>query len=203
MFVCAALVDDSDHGTVCQGLTEVEITNLPDIMKLLSESEARCRYSETKMNKMSNRAHRIFTILVSFRRSEVDVNTSFTLVDLAGSEDISRSGAKGLTARETSHINKSLLTLGRVINSLALNEKHIPYRDSKLTRLLSEALGGVCKTSFIACVSPSDSSRVETASTLRYAQRAMEALNIDQLPRWKQVGNLFFLRSCDTYWTQM
>jgi hypothetical protein len=64
-------------------------------------------------------------------------------------------------------INKSLLTLGRVINALACNEKHIPYRDSKLTRLLSEALGGVCKTSFIACVSPCLSSSVETNSTLR------------------------------------
>eukprot|EP00042_Codosiga_hollandica_P058688 m.888681 g.888681 ORF g.888681 m.888681 type:complete len:1150 (+) comp59935_c0_seq1:54-3503(+) len=180
------LVDDSNHGSVCQGLTEVEIKDSAGVMQLLSEAEARCHYTETKMNKMSNRAHRIFTIYVNFRRAETEVKTSFTLVDLAGSEDISRSGAKGLTARETAHINKSLLTLGRVINALALNEKHIPYRDSKLTRLLSEALGGVCKTSFIACVSPSDASRVETASTLRYAQRAMEALNIDQLPRWKQ-----------------
>ena len=88
---------------------------------------------------------------------------------------------------QAAHINKSLLTLGRVINALAVNEKHIPYRDSKLTRLCSEALGGVCKTSFIACISPADTSRIETASTLRYAQRAMEALNIDQLPKWKQV----------------
>ena len=75
---------------------------------------------------------------------------------------------------------------GRVINALACNEKHIPYRDSKLTRLLSEALGGVCKTSFIACISPCASSNTETTSTLRYAERAMEALNISQLPRWKQ-----------------
>eukprot|EP00042_Codosiga_hollandica_P044395 m.436557 g.436557 ORF g.436557 m.436557 type:complete len:1199 (-) comp56774_c0_seq1:270-3866(-) len=180
------LVDDNDRGTICQGLTEVEISDSATLLKVLTEAEARCHYTETKLNKMSNRAHRVFTILVQFRRAELDVKTSLTLVDLAGSEDIARSGAKGMTAREASHINKSLLTLGRVINALALNEKHIPYRDSKLTRLLSEALGGVCKTSFIACISPADSSRIETASTLRYAQRAMEALNIDQLPRWKQ-----------------
>lgn len=68
-----------------------------------------------------------------------------------------------------------------VINALACNEKHIPYRDSKLTRLLSEALGGVCKTSFIACVSPCAGSTTESTSTLRYAERAMEALNISQV----------------------
>jgi hypothetical protein len=168
-------------------LTEIEIQDAAGIGPVLAEAEARCHYTETRLNKMSNRAHRIFTFMVQFRRAELDVKTSFTFVDLAGSEDIARSGAKGQGIREASHINKSLLTLGRVINALALNEKHIPYRDSKLTRLLSEALGGVCKTSFIACVSPAESSRVETSSTLRYAQRAMEALNIDQLPRWKQV----------------
>lgn len=162
------------------------------VMKLLAEAEARCRFSETKMNKMSNRAHRIFTLIVNFKRYDNPVLATLTFVDLAGSEDISKSGAKGMTAREASHINKSLLTLGRVINTLACNEKHIPYRDSKLTRLLSEALGGVCKTSFIACVSPCASSTTETNSTLRYAERAMEALNISQLPRWKQVRSCHF-----------
>ena len=82
------------------GLTELEINDLPSVMKALHEADARCRFAETKLNKLSNRAHRIFTILLSFRRAEIDVKTKFTLVDLAGSEDISRSGAKGLTARE-------------------------------------------------------------------------------------------------------
>eukprot|EP00047_Mylnosiga_fluctuans_P020491 m.92966 g.92966 ORF g.92966 m.92966 type:complete len:1128 (-) comp8525_c1_seq1:83-3466(-) len=180
------LVDDPDRGCVCSGLTELPVATLEEVMKLLQEAEARCRFSETKMNKMSNRAHRIFTLIVNFKRYDNPISATLTFVDLAGSEDISKSGAKGLTAREASHINKSLLTLGRVINALACNEKHIPYRDSKLTRLLSEALGGVCKTSFIACVSPTGTSATETNSTLRYAERAMEALNISQLPRWKQ-----------------
>jgi hypothetical protein len=95
-----ALVDDGDKGCICTGLTELEITDLPTVMKALHEADARCRFAETKLNKLSNRAHRIFTILLSFRRAEIDVKTKFTLVDLAGSEDISRSGAKGLTARE-------------------------------------------------------------------------------------------------------
>ena len=94
------------------------------------------------MNKASNRAHRIFTMITQFKRGDAWFTTTLTLVDLAGSEDISRSGATGVAAKEASHINKSLLTLGRVINALASNSPHIPYRESKLTRLLSEALGG-------------------------------------------------------------
>ena len=84
-------------------------------------------------------------------------------------------------AKEAGNINKSLLTLGRVINALASNESHIPYRDSKLTRLTSEALGGVCKTSFIATITCAGTDLSETMSTLRYAKNAMEALNISQV----------------------
>eukprot|EP00039_Didymoeca_costata_P033143 m.40858 g.40858 ORF g.40858 m.40858 type:complete len:1102 (-) comp9716_c0_seq1:114-3419(-) len=180
------LIDHNTRGTVCHGLKEIEVTSVDDALKLLATAEANSSFSATKMNKLSNRAHRIFTIISEFKRYETDVISTLTFIDLAGSEDISRSGAEGLTAREAMYINKSLLTLGRVINALACNEKHIPYRDSKLTRLLSEALGGVCKTSFIACISPCRTSNTETNSTLRYAERAMEALNISQLPRWKQ-----------------
>ncbi|EDQ92028.1 uncharacterized protein MONBRDRAFT_1544, partial [Monosiga brevicollis MX1] len=171
------LVDHDSRGCVCDGLVEVPVEGLEQVMNLLEKAEERCKYSETKMNKWSNRAHRIFTLVVSFLRYDKPVTATLTFVDLAGSEDISKSGATGMTAREAAHINRSLLTLGRVINALACNEKHIPYRDSKLTRLLSEALGGVCKTSFIACVSPCSGSTVESNSTLRYAERAMEALN--------------------------
>eukprot|EP00051_Salpingoeca_urceolata_P015027 m.192395 g.192395 ORF g.192395 m.192395 type:complete len:1106 (+) comp18268_c0_seq2:330-3647(+) len=180
------LVDDTALGCRCDGLTQVSVDTTDEVMSLLKEAEKRCKFSETKMNKLSNRAHRIFRFTINFKRYDTPAMATLTFVDLAGSEDIARSGAKGLTAREASHINRSLLTLGRVINGLACNEKHIPYRDSKLTRLLSEALGGVCKTSFIACVSPSGASATETTSTLRYAERAMEALNISQLPKSKQ-----------------
>eukprot|EP00730_Choanoeca_flexa_P000592 TRINITY_DN10260_c0_g2_i1.p2 TRINITY_DN10260_c0_g2~~TRINITY_DN10260_c0_g2_i1.p2 ORF type:complete len:103 (-),score=28.90 TRINITY_DN10260_c0_g2_i1:23-331(-) len=102
-------------------------------MGLLNDAERRCRYSETKMNKMSNRAHRIFTLIINFKRYDTPVTATLTFVDLgqyqafsccvdcfvmpvicvAGSEDISKSGAKGMTAREAAHINQSLLTLGR------------------------------------------------------------------------------------------
>jgi kinesin family protein 11 len=93
---------------------------------LASQADKLTKVSETKMNKFSNRAHRIFTIIAKFKRYDSEVISTLTFVDLAGSEDISRSGATGLTAREAAHINKSLLTLGRVINALAQSEKHIP-----------------------------------------------------------------------------
>lgn len=137
------LVDHKTRGSVCHGLNEININTPDDALKLIAEAEKKTHFAETKMNKMSNRAHRIFTVICSFKRYETDVTSTLTFIDLAGSEDISKSGAIGLSAREAQLINKSLLTLGRVINALACNAKHIPYRDSKLTRLLSEALGGI------------------------------------------------------------
>lgn len=113
-------------------------------------------------------------------------STSMTFVDLAGSEDISKSLVTGAKAAETKHINKSLFALGRVIDALAASHKHIPYRDSKLTQLLADALGGMCQTTFISCISPVMASFRETNNTLRYARRAMQALNISQQPQWKQ-----------------
>lgn len=135
-----------------------------------------------------SRAHRIVTLVCRYNHKtlEEEIKGSMTLVDLAGSECISRSGAEGDFAKEAGNINKSLLTLGRVINALASKDPHIPYRDSKLTRLISEALGGECKTSLIATVAPGASHASETASTLRYAKNAREALNISQLPKSKQ-----------------
>ena len=120
------LIDHATRGTVCHGLTEVPVSSSADALRLLLDADKRTHVSETKMNKMSNRAHRIFTIISHFKRYETEVCSTLTFIDLAGSEDISKSGAEGLTAREAKFINKSLLTLGRVINALACNEKHIP-----------------------------------------------------------------------------
>lgn len=180
------IVDDPERGSICHGLTEVQVENIDQVMALLREADQVARVSATKMNKNSNRAHRIFTVVVKYTRFDVVVPATMTFVDLAGSEDINKSEAKGATAKEAGHINKSLLSLGRVITALSSNKKHIPYRDSKLTQLMSESLGGLCKTSFIACISPSSTSLTETTKTLRYAERAMQALNISQMPQWKQ-----------------
>jgi len=99
------------------------------------------------------------------------------LVDLAGSENIRRSGAENSRAREAGKINQSLLTLGRVINALVEHSPHIPYRESKLTRLLQDSLGGRTKTCIIATISPSKTSIEETLSTLDYAHRAKNIRN--------------------------
>lgn len=93
------------------------------------------------------------------------------LVDLAGSENVGRSGALGGRAREAGSINQSLLTLGRVITCLVERTPHVPYRESKLTRLLQDSLGGKTKTSIIATISPAYTNIEETLSTLDYAQR--------------------------------
>jgi len=102
------------------------------------------------------------------------------LVDLAGSECVGRSGAKNERAREAGSINQSLLTLGRVITALVDHHGHVPYRDSKLTRLLQESLGGKAKTCIIATLSPSQLNIEESLSTLDYAHRAKSIKNIPQ-----------------------
>lgn len=99
------------------------------------------------------------------------------LVDLAGSENIGRSGAIDKRAREAGNINQSLLTLGRVINCLVDHTSHVPYRESKLTRLLQDSLGGRTKTSIIATISPAFINLEETLSTLDYAHRAKNIMN--------------------------
>lgn len=146
------LVDDRENGVVCQNLTEVEVCDVHHVMELLEEAQERSHVSATKLNKQSNRAHRIFTITATYGESAKHRKVGrLTLVDLAGSECVGRSGAVDMMAKEAGTINKSLLTLGRVIQALAANEKHVPYRDSKLTRLLAEALGVSCVASVLRC----------------------------------------------------
>lgn len=124
---------------------------------------------------MLSRSHCIFTITVHTRETTENGEDlikvgRLNLVDLAGSENVKRSGAQNERFKEAASINTSLLTLGRVINELAKNGKkaHIPYRDSKLTRLLQESLGGRSKTCIIATISPSEDCLEETRATLKY-----------------------------------
>jgi kinesin family protein 11 len=134
------------------------------------------------MNKHSSRSHSIFTINIMMRETSAEGEDlikrgTLNLVDLAGSENIGRSGAKDERKKEAGMINQSLLTLGRVITSLTDHQAHVPYRESKLTRILQESLGGRAKTCIIATVSPSCQSIDETMSTLDYAARAKNIKN--------------------------
>lgn len=148
--------------------------------------------ASTQMNAQSSRSHAIFSILIKRQRRisteesglpEDDFETltaKFHFVDLAGSERLKRTGATGERAKEGISINSGLLSLGNVISALGDVSKkasHIPYRDSKLTRLLQDSLGGNSQTLMIACVSPSDRDFMETLNTLKYANRARNITN--------------------------
>ncbi|KAK0734793.1 kinesin motor domain-containing protein [Lasiosphaeria miniovina] len=181
--------DNSRKGhqtTVVQGMEERHITSATDGLRWLQEGSVRRQVAATKCNDLSSRSHTVFTITVHVKR-ETDKGEDYlmagklNLVDLAGSENIQRSGAENKRAAEAGLINKSLLTLGRVINALVDRSAHIPYRESKLTRLLQDSLGGRTKTCIIATVSPAKSNLEETISTLDYAFRAKNIRNKPQL----------------------
>eukprot|EP00252_Welwitschia_mirabilis_P020280 TRINITY_DN4937_c0_g1_i1.p1 TRINITY_DN4937_c0_g1~~TRINITY_DN4937_c0_g1_i1.p1 ORF type:complete len:1049 (+),score=167.40 TRINITY_DN4937_c0_g1_i1:454-3600(+) len=177
-----ALMEDGKGGVLVRGLEEEIVCSANEIYTLLERGSAKRRTAETLLNKQSSRSHSIFSITIHIKEAtpegeELIKCGKLNLVDLAGSENISRSGAREGRAREAGEINKSLLTLGRVITSLVEHLGHIPYRDSKLTRLLRDSLGGKTKTCIIATVSPSVYCLEETLSTLDYAHRAKSIKN--------------------------
>ena len=172
--------------TLVQGMEEAYIKSAGDGIKLLQDGSHKRQVAATKCNDLSSRSHTVFTVTAYVKRS-TETGEDFVsagklnLVDLAGSENIQRSGAENKRAAEAGLINKSLLTLGRVINALVERGSHIPYRESKLTRLLQDSLGGRTKTCIIATVSPAKSNLEETISTLDYAFRAKNIRNKPQV----------------------
>ena len=184
--------EDSNKAVFVQGLKCVPIANSSEAMNVLNIGTMNRTTASTLMNLTSSRSHACFTINLQQTTRSADgeelVTTSrFTFVDLAGSERMKKTGAEGNRAREGIKINEGLLALGNVINALADEERlakggrvHVPYRQSKLTRLLQEALGGNSQTLFMACVSPSDTNANETLSTLNYANRARNIKNAPQ-----------------------
>ncbi|ORY21377.1 putative microtubule motor [Naematelia encephala] len=177
------LYEDGKKGVLIQGLEEAGVRNLKEALAVLNKGCQRRQVAETKMNTESSRSHTIFSVTVHVKEEgmnggeEVLRVGKFNLVDLAGSEAIGRSGATDKRAREAGMINQSLLTLGRVISALVEKGSHIPYRESKLTRLLQDSLGGRTKTCIVATVSPTRSNMEETLSTLDYAIRAKSIRN--------------------------
>lgn len=181
--------------TLVQGMEEAHIRNASEGIKLLQEGSLRRQVAATKCNDLSSRSHTVFTITACVKRAGEDGEDwvsagKLNLVDLAGSENIQRSGAENKRAAEAGLINKSLLTLGRVINALVDRSSHIPYRESKLTRLLQDSLGGRTKTCIIATISPAKSNLEETISTLDYAFRAKNIRNKPQVNQMIRKGAL-------------
>lgn len=178
------LLEDPKNGVQVHNLAEIPVYNPQDIFKVLEKSWTERRTAETVYNKHSSRSHCVFSIIIHIKECTTEGEDlikvgKLNLVDLAGSENISRSGADKFAARkqEAGNINKSLLTLGRVITALTESAIHVPYRESKLTRLLQDSLGGKTKTCIIATISPSSGNIEETMSTLEYAFRAKNIKN--------------------------
>lgn len=174
--------DTRGRGVVLQGLEEVPLTSAAHGLRLLREGSQRRHVASTKCNQQSSRSHCVFTLTVHVKESgargeELMRTGKLNLVDLAGSESIGRSGAENQRAREAGLINQSLLTLGRVIHALVEGSAHVPYRESRLTRLLQDSLGGRAKTCMIATVSDDRTNLEETVSTLDYALRAKSIKN--------------------------
>ncbi|XP_048586987.1 kinesin-like protein unc-104 isoform X2 [Nematostella vectensis] len=175
-------------GPYVEDLSKLAVTTFDDINDLIDEGNKARTVAATNMNETSSRSHAIFSIIFTQRKHDelssltTEKVSKLSLVDLAGSERADSTGNKGERLKEGANINKSLTTLGKVISALAEQSSHhhkkkrrsdfIPYRDSTLTWLLKENLGGNSKTAMIAAVSPADINYEETLSTLRYADRA-------------------------------
>ncbi|CAA7404749.1 unnamed protein product [Spirodela intermedia] len=180
--------EDVRIGVYVDCLSEEYVCNIKDVAQLLSKGLANRRISATSMNAESSRSHCVFTCVVESRSKSIadGINSlkisRINLVDLAGSERQKLTCAAGERLKEAGNINRSLSQLGNVINILAEvsqsgKQRHIPYRDSKLTFLLQESLGGNAKLAMICAISPSQSCKSETFSTLRFAQRAKAIQN--------------------------
>ena len=188
------IIDDPMLGPMIQNVTEVPFSSAAAAKKSLEEGERRRHFGVTNMNAHSSRSHVLVRLSIESRKvgfrptnpmrsswgkdKPTSVST-LNLVDLAGSERSNKAGTTGESLKEGSYINKSLLTLGTVISSLSEGKEgsHIPYRNSKLTRLLAGALGGNAKTTMITCISPASGNVAESQSTLRFAQRAKKIVN--------------------------
>ena len=194
------LREDGNKGIKVPGLTEMEIGSVDRTMAVLERASEGRVTAATAMNARSSRSHAILTLTIE-ARSNTDGKaltvSKFHLVDLAGSERQKKTKAKGDRLKEGININMGLLSLGNVISALGEENRgansHIPYRDSKLTRLLQDSLGGNSHTLMIACVSPADSNLEETLSTLRYADRARKIKNkpiVNKDPRSEELSRL-------------
>ncbi|XP_006361874.1 kinesin-1-like protein PSS1 [Solanum tuberosum] len=166
------------HGIVLNGATEVAISNSAEALQSLSSGIANRAVGETQMNMSSSRSHclYIFTVHQDLTKDKRTKFGKLILVDLAGSEKVEKTGAEGKILEEAKTINQSLTALGKVINAMTSSTPgkptHIPYRDSKLTRILQDALGGCSQTALLCCCSPSPSNSSESLSTLRFGARA-------------------------------
>lgn len=188
--------DSKTEGVMVQNLKSFEVCSPGEVSALMGQASAKRATGSTQMNSVSSRSHAICTLNVTIAPLDGEeenlgspremMKAKLTLVDLAGSERIKKTGAEGARMKEGININKGLFVLGQVVSALSelgqqqgakKSNAHIPYRDSKLTRLLQDSLGGNSRTVMIACISPAQSNAEETINTLRYAERTRNIKN--------------------------
>ncbi|KAM4797421.1 kinesin heavy chain isoform 5-T5 [Rhinophrynus dorsalis] len=172
--------EDKNRVPFVKGCTERFVSSPEEILDVIDEGKSNRHVAVTNMNEHSSRSHSIFLINIKQENVETELKLSgkLYLVDLAGSEKVSKTGAEGAVLDEAKNINKSLSALGNVISSLADGSKgYVPYRDSKMTRILQDSLGGNCRTTMFICCSPSSYNDAETKSTLMFGQRAKTIKN--------------------------
>uniref|UniRef100_A0A8C5KB49 Kinesin-like protein n=1 Tax=Jaculus jaculus TaxID=51337 RepID=A0A8C5KB49_JACJA len=170
---------DNTLKIISQGCTERFVCSPDEVMDTIDEGKSNRHVAVTNMNEHSSRSHSIFLINVKQENTQTEQKLSgkLYLVDLAGSEKVSKTGAEGAVLDEAKNINKSLSALGNVISALAEGSTYVPYRDSKMTRILQDSLGGNCRTTIVICCSPSSYNESETKSTLLFGQRAKTIKN--------------------------
>ncbi|XP_055614166.1 chromosome-associated kinesin KIF4A-like [Uranotaenia lowii] len=192
-------IRESNNQIVIPGLTDVPIKSAEEAFETLMRGSEGRAVASTAMNAVSSRSHAIFTLNLTMRskgEKPTVINSKFHLVDLAGSERPKKTQATGERFKEGVKINQGLLVLGNVISALGSSggpQGHVPYRESKLTRLLQDSLGGNSLTLMIACVSPADYNCEETINTLRYANRAKNIRNkpvVNQDPNQAEIRRL-------------
>lgn len=177
------LKEDPGKGVYVKGLSDVVVESPDDLVKMFDRGLTNRTTAATNMNAESSRSHSVFSVVIEMSTKDAMTGKDMlrvgklNLVDLAGSERAKKTGAKDQTLKEGIKINLSLAALGNVISALSEGGRHIPYRDSKLTRLLQDSLGGNAKTMMVAAISPADYNHEETISTLRYANRAKNIKN--------------------------
>ncbi|KAI7743901.1 hypothetical protein M8C21_029903 [Ambrosia artemisiifolia] len=183
------LLDDPEARTVVDKLTEINLEDWTHLMELLAVCEAQRKIGETSMNEMSSRSHQIIRLTIESSPSEFSgidsasiLAATVNFIDLAGSERASQSLSMGKRMKEGGHINRSLLTLGTVIRKLSKEPNgHIPYRDSKLTRILQNSLGGNAKTAIVCTLSPAHAHLEQSRNTLLFAVCAKEVRTSAQI----------------------
>merc|ERR1719340_525250 len=176
-----AVHEDKNKSVYVKGATERFVSSPEEVLEVIEEGKSNRHIAVTNMNEHSSRSHSVFLINVKQENLENQKKLSgkLYLVDLAGSEKIGKTGVEGMGLEEAKNINKSLSALGNVIAALADgNKSHIPYRDSKLTRILQESLGGNAKTTIVICASPASYNESETKGTLDFGKRAKTIKNV-------------------------